>query len=841
MRNLLPPPRWLAALLSLAALPVTAAPLITEFLASNQAGLIDEDLAHPDWIEIHNPGPGPVDMGGYTLTDDSLPEMATKWTFPVGATIPAGGYMVVFASGKDRTVVGQNLHTNFSLAAGGEYLALNAPGGTPHLSEWNPFPVQSADVSYGLLAPTPGASSVFFTTPTPGAANSAATAPAEAVGFNPPSSTFNSGTTLNVTLSVASPTAAVRYTTNRSRPIGVAGVTGNFTADAASDICTMTAHGLSQGDMVRVSGPAPLVATVNYFVTVLSADTFKLTIEPSGTPIDLLAGGTFVLRRDAFTATAATSDFFTTPATHTFQNGDPVQVSTTGTLPAGVTAGTTYYLVYNATTTFRLSASPTLTPIVDLTTAGTGTHTVFRTPSPVYSAAFPVTVNSRVRAQAFEVGRPPGPVTGEMYYAIDAAAQTFTSPIPVVVSHTWNTFMSDNLVIEGHIMIFEPKAPDNLARLTNLPDLAAPCTLERRGSSTAGDPKYSMAVEMQDENGIDRNMQPLGMPGESDWIMHAPFQFDRSMMHNDLIYRLSNDAGRYAVRTKLVEHFHNVQTATNTIEGSTTGTDFFGVYSFMEKITRGNNRVDVENLTIADNAVPAVQGGYMFKVDRLDAGETGIRPLTGQSFGNVGTMGPGNNIMAWVNPREVSNDPFKKVTTAQSDWLRGHIGEAWSVLNGASFMDPVNGYAKYWDVGAMIDHQWLNIMTKNADGNRLSAYWHKQRFGKITAGPIWDFDRAEGSTDGRDFNWGTWRGDTADLGTDFFHYPWYNEMFKDPNFWQQFIDRFHELRQGAWSTAAVHARIDEFVAQLNPGDAANTPANATTTLTRLKRFKKGTE
>ena len=64
-------------------------------------------------------------------------------------------------------------------------------------------------------------------------------------------------------------------------------------------------------------------------------------------------------------------------------------------------------------------------------------------------------------------------------------------------------------------------------------------------------------------------------------------------------------------------------------------TDYFGVYSFMEKISRGQNRVDVENLTLADNAAPAVQGGYMFKVDRLDPGDSGINPLAGQNFGGV--------------------------------------------------------------------------------------------------------------------------------------------------------------------------------------------------------------
>ena len=806
---------------------VRAAPLITEFMASNQSGITDEDGDRPDWIEIHNPDLTPVDLAGFHLTDDTA--RPTRWTFPSGTILQPGAYLVVFASNKNRSTPGQPLHTNFSLSAAGESLALLAPGGSPTLNEWNPFPPQSGDVSYGLLAPTSGSLSTFFNTPTPGAPNNSADAPAERVRFTPASSTFNSGTPINVALSTTSPTAIIRFTTNRSRPIGTNGVTGTFTAAAATDIGTWTNHPLKPNDMVRVTGPAPLTNATNYFVTVLGPDTFKLAIEPGGPPIDLTTSGSFTIRRDATVASAATTDVFTAQSSHGFFNGDPVQLSSTGTLPGGTDATTTYYVVILSATTFRLSTSPTLSPIVDVTAAATGILTVFRTPSPVFTTPIPVTLNTRIRAQAFETGRPPGPIVGEMYFALDANARNLTSPLPLVLSHTWNTAMNDNIVVEAHFMIFEPKAPDNLSRLTNPPDLAAPGTIERRGSSTAGDPKYSVSVELQDENGIDRSLSPLGLPADSDWIMHAPYQFDRSMMHNDLIYRLSNDAGRYAPRTKFVEHIHNVQSLSNTIEGSLTGTDYFGVYSFMDKITRGNDRVDVENLTITDNTAPAIQGGYMFKVDRLDAGESGITPLAGQSFGGVGTMGPGDNLMAWVNPREISPDPFKKVTAAQSNWLRGHIGTAWATLSGPNFMDPVNGYAKYWDPAAVIDHHIINTATKNADGMRLSAHWHKPRFGRITAGPAWDFDRAQGSTDGRDFNWGTWRGDNSDLGTDFFHYPWYNEMFRDPNFWQQWVDRYHQLRLTSWSTAAIHARIDEFANTLNPGNAAGTPAKRSAT------------
>ena len=800
-------------------------PMITEFLAKNQAGLTDEDGSTSDWIEIHNPGTAPLDLSGYHLTDSK--SNLTRWAFPEGTLMQPGAYMVVFASGKNRAVAGKPLHTSFSLSGGdpggscsnrgGEYLALTGKAGEVLPPAWDPYPAQSPDVSYGLSAPSAPTSNLYFAIPTPGAPNNLSSALAERVTFGPSSRAFNSGTTLAVSLGVTSPTATVRYTTNRARPISTAGIVGTFTADATTDLCTMTAHGLGNGDLVRVSGPAPLVSTVNYFVKVVSADSFQLAIEPGGPTIDFTASGPFQIRRDAVTGTAAITDIITTTVAHTFLSGDPVQVSTTGTLPAGLTAGTTYYVVVGSPTTFRLSNSPTLTPIVDITTVGTGTQTVFRTPSPVYASPIPITINTRIRARAYEPGRPDGPLGSEMYFAIDAAAQTFTSNLPLIVSHTWNTVMADNTPVDGHIMIFEPKAPDNLARLTNPPDLVAPCSLERRGSSTAGEPKFSMAVEFQNENGIDQSCSPFGMPENSDWVLHAPFRYDRSMMHNDLIYRTSNDAGRYAPRTKFAEHFHNEQSLADTIEGSGTGTDYFGVYSFMDKITRGSDRVNVENLTIVDNTLPNIQGGYMFKADRLDAGELGIRPLAGQSFGGAGVGG----VLAWVNPREVSNDPFKIVTLAQSDWFRGHLGQAYATLTGPNANDPVNGYAKYWDVAATIDHHIFNIATKNADAFALSSYWHKPRTGKITAGPLWDFDRAQGSTDGRDFDWGTWPGST---GRDLFAYPWYREMFTDPNFWQAWIDRLHQLRQGPLATATILARIDEFAGQLNPGNAADTPA-----------------
>lgn len=97
--------------------------IINEFVASNGSGLVDEDGDASDWIEIYNRGGQPVNLAGWTLTDDSLEP--DKWSFP-NLTLHSGEYLVVFASGKDRklTAPGTELHTNFRLNRNTDFLAL---------------------------------------------------------------------------------------------------------------------------------------------------------------------------------------------------------------------------------------------------------------------------------------------------------------------------------------------------------------------------------------------------------------------------------------------------------------------------------------------------------------------------------------------------------------------------------------------------------------------------------------------------------------------------------------------------------------------------------------------
>src|ERR1043165_6200549 len=86
-----------------------ATPRISEFMAENKETIADEDGDFSDWIEIYNPDSSSVNLNNYSLTDDPL--LPKKWTFP-SITISSGSHVLVWASGKNRKVIGK-LHTNF--------------------------------------------------------------------------------------------------------------------------------------------------------------------------------------------------------------------------------------------------------------------------------------------------------------------------------------------------------------------------------------------------------------------------------------------------------------------------------------------------------------------------------------------------------------------------------------------------------------------------------------------------------------------------------------------------------------------------------------------------------
>ena len=270
--------------------PAFTAPTVylNEFVAGT-----DNDDPHPyydsdgtvqDWVELHNPSGGAADVGGYFLTDTAT--NLVKWRFPTPTIIPANGFLVVFASNKNRAVSGQQLHTNFKLDAQGEFLALVQPDGSTVVKQFAPtFPTVPNYWSYGLKLPASGGVYAPFQIPTPGASNTTTPGqPAGDVVFSIPSQTF-SAASVSLALSTPSPTAQIRYTTNRTEPTAASAL---YSAPLTISTTTMVrarafepapefAPGLVHSETYVKMGAAAATFTSNLPVVVL--DGFS-----SGTP-----------------------------------------------------------------------------------------------------------------------------------------------------------------------------------------------------------------------------------------------------------------------------------------------------------------------------------------------------------------------------------------------------------------------------------------------------------------------------------------------------------------------------------------------------------------------------
>jgi len=181
--------------------------VISEFMASNDSTIFDEDGDDSDWIELHNTGTSSVSINGWYLTDDD--GELTKWQIP-NVTLNANEYLLVFASDKERDNPNSELHTNFKLSSGGEYLALIEADGSTVASEYSPeYPQQFEDISFGPDG--------YFTQPTPGSANgSGVSGFVDPVEFDLEHGFFSSPQTLSLSSNISD--SIIRYSLDGSLP-----------------------------------------------------------------------------------------------------------------------------------------------------------------------------------------------------------------------------------------------------------------------------------------------------------------------------------------------------------------------------------------------------------------------------------------------------------------------------------------------------------------------------------------------------------------------------------------------------------------------------------------------
>jgi hypothetical protein len=435
--------------------------------------------------------------------------------------------------------------------------------------------------------------------------------------------------------------------------------------------------------------------------------------------------------------------------------------------------------------------------------------------STLYSGAIPISATTMIRARAIETapGFAPGPVHSEYYYVLGTAAAAFNSNLPVVVLDGFNTGRPNNDT-QMFWTMFEPGAPGGRTVLTSPPTLATRGRMIVRGSSSSGWPKYSLSIEAWDDTNEDKDVAPLGLPAEGDWVLQSNYQYDLGMVRNPLAYEISNRIGRWAAHSRFVEVFANTDNGTVDYPG-----DYMGVYSLMEKPERGPDRIPVERLTAvaSDQVEPKVSGGYIVKIDRLDPGTSGW--TTTRNFPITEPFGTEVRLNHFY-PEE-SPSPAPVIPAAQRTYIRNYVQAFEDAVVTPTRVHPTTGlhYTDYIDRDSWVDHGLVNILTKNPDCFRLSTYMYKPRNGKLFAGPVWDFDRCMNSTDGRDASPIGWS--AAQPATDIMTWGWWKFLWTDPDFMQRFTDRWAELRSGILTDANITGMVDQMTGEISEAAVRN--------------------
>ena len=240
--------------------------------------------------------------------------------------------------------------------------------------------------------------------------------------------------------------------------------------------------------------------------------------------------------------------------------------------------------------------------------------------------------------------------------------------------------------------------------------------IELRGSSSQESPKknYGLTTRMADDVNSN-NVSLLGMPEENDWILGG-MVFDTSFVRDYFSQHLSREMGNYASRATYCEVIIN--------------NNYKGLYMLQEKLKADDNRIDVLKIGVTDNTLPALSGGYISKADKTTGGD----PIAWRMYSFQNS--PVDYIHELPKPEDA--------TSAQTKYISDEFFKLESAARNND-ISVVGGYPSLIDIPSFIDYMIVNEFASNPDAYQYSTFFHKDRNGKLRAGPVWDLDLSFGN------------------------------------------------------------------------------------------------
>jgi hypothetical protein len=462
-----------------------------------------------------------------------------------------------------------------------------------------------------------------------------------------------------------------------------------------------------------------------------------------------------------------------------------------------------------------------------------------------------VTRTTRVRAAAVAAGQAAA-AAGAGYVKLSAALRARTSPLPILVLENfgagevpdkgWTTNTQTGAGLKQvrrqpvFMSLHDRDPATGRAAMLGPSSLSSRAGLRVRGafSSTWSPQPYSL--EAWNEFDQDAEIEPLGLPAESDWVLYHPHpSYDATMIFNTYIWELSRRTGRYAPA------FRHVEVYVNENGSDLEPADRRGLYALVEEVKRDPRRIDFEPLS-ADGAT----GGWLHSINRMDPEPEDGFPapngaLSPQFFR---TAGP-NRLLQTVanNPAQVGDDLPRQynafinfenpggydITATQRAAIESWFREFENVLyDNTRWRDPVEGYRKHLDTRDFIDYFQLLNLARQGDGLLLSMFpWVSSGERKLRMGPMWDFNNGSYHLSGSPNSTLYFRQDQL----------WYPRLFADPDFVMEYTDRWFELRSGPYGNAQLTALADTLASDITTEMAVAQGVSASSWTSRLASMK----
>ncbi len=361
-----------------------------------------------------------------------------------------------------------------------------------------------------------------------------------------------------------------------------------------------------------------------------------------------------------------------------------------------------------------------------------------------------------------------------VFLSMAVTAQTFTdSNLPIVVIETDGgaSIPDEPKILATMKIIWHQDGSRNYLTDIDNPEFLnynGRIGIERRGYSSqmVSDKKPYGLTTLQDDNVSNNNVSLFGMPAENDWILN-PLAYDQTGMRDVLAYELSNQIGQYASRSQYCEVVLNG--------------NYRGLYVFMEKIKVDKNRVNIEKMDETCNQSPEVTGGYIVQANRSDNDPLAWSMQT--------------YLFSWWGPvytEFIHHYPkHENITNTQNDYIHGVFLDLESVAHSYN-TDITTGIPSVIDIPSFVDFMIMSEFTSNVDVYHLSTFFHKDRCGKLRAGPIWDYNLAFGyDAFGNRSGYNVWQFDNQDnTGPRF-----WKDLFDTDEFRCYFAKRWFELTE----------------------------------------------